>query len=86
MDSELLAILACPKCRGSLTPVERSTEQPMEQPTVQKDTQGLSCPACSLVYPILEGIPVLLIEEAIAESDWPKYSRHITSPCQAASW
>ena len=58
MDPALLAILACPKCRGSLKPVER------------EDAKGLSCPACSLIYPIEEGIPVLLIEEGIAEQDW----------------
>jgi uncharacterized protein YbaR (Trm112 family) len=58
MDPALLAILACPKCRNSLDPVK------------QGDAQGLSCPTCSLVYPIEEGIPVLLIEEAIAEPDW----------------
>ena len=58
MDPALLAILACPKCRGFLKPVK------------QEDAEGLSCSACSLIYPIEDGIPVLLIEEGIAEPDW----------------
>jgi hypothetical protein len=70
MDPTLLAILACPKCRNSLELVK------------QEDAEGLSCPACSLVYPIDEGIPVLLIEEGIAEPDWTagKRSRRAESP------
>jgi uncharacterized protein YbaR (Trm112 family) len=68
MDSALLAILACPKCRGSLNPVK------------QDDSEGLSCLACSLIYPIEEGIPVLLIEEGIAEAEWPRRSQHADSP------
>jgi len=70
MDPALLAILACPKCRDSLTPVK------------QEAAEGLSCPACSLVYPIEEGIPVLLIEEGIAEADWAagKRSRRAEAP------
>ena len=64
MDPELLAILACPKCRGSLTPVK------------EENREGLSCPACALIYPILEGIPVLLIEEGIAEEDWARRSQN----------
>jgi len=39
MDPDLLAILACPKCRGSL--------ELLEPPTLQEDAEGLSCPACS---------------------------------------
>ena len=66
MDPELLAILACPKCRSSL----ESVKQPARPPVQPEDVHGLSCPACSLIYPIEEGIPVLLVEEGIAEADW----------------
>ena len=58
MDPTLLAILACPKCRGELELVSRESRE------------GLSCQACALVYPIEEDIPVLLIEEAIARKNW----------------
>lgn len=50
MDEELLEILACPKCKGSL----RLTPEESE----------LRCEACRLSYRIDDGIPVLLIEEA----------------------
>ena len=72
MDPELLAILACPKCRGSL--------ELLEPPTQQEDAEGLSCPTCSLVYPIIEGIPVLLVEEGIAVADWARRSERAASP------
>lgn len=55
---DILDILACPKCRGALALVARG------------ECNGLDCPACSVVYPVKEGIPVLLVEEAIAKQDW----------------
>lgn len=54
VDPRLMEILCCPAeregkpCHGDLT----------EQP------DGLFCPACSLLYPIVDGIPVMLVEEA----------------------
>ena len=54
MDLDLLHILACPKCRNPFLPEEK----------------GFFCAACDLVYPIVDGIPVLLIEEAVPHSQW----------------
>jgi uncharacterized protein YbaR (Trm112 family) len=51
ISKELLGILACPKCKGDI----RLTE--MED--------GLVCDACKLLYPIRDGIPVMLIDEAL---------------------
>lgn len=50
ISQELLDILACPLCKGALEP----------------DPAGarLICPACALAYPVREGIPVMLPEEA----------------------
>jgi len=48
---ELLEILACPKCKGDI----RLTE----------NGDGLICEKCKLLYPIRDGIPVMLIDEAI---------------------
>ncbi|MDR2162031.1 MAG: Trm112 family protein [Desulfovibrio sp.] len=59
MDSELLRILACPKCRGDLLPLRRG-----------ETLCGLSCRACRLVYPVEDDIPVLLLEEAIPQDRW----------------
>ncbi|OQX18330.1 MAG: hypothetical protein BWK76_07800 [Desulfobulbaceae bacterium A2] len=50
LNPELLAILACPKCK-----------QPVRL-TNEKD--GLVCDQCRLVYEIRNDIPVMLIEEA----------------------
>ncbi len=50
ITKELLEILACPKCKGSLT------QTPSED--------GLICSVCRLIYPIHEDIPMLLIEGA----------------------
>jgi uncharacterized protein YbaR (Trm112 family) len=50
MDPKLLEILVCPTCKGPL--VHR------------KEAQELICKACRLAYPIRDGIPVMLEEEA----------------------
>ena len=50
LSEELLAILACPACKGAL----RHT---MGVPV-------LDCPACRLRYPVRDGIPVLLVNES----------------------
>lgn len=47
---QLLAILVCPKCKGSLE--YRETEP------------ALVCGACRLRYPVRDDIPIMLIDEA----------------------
>jgi uncharacterized protein len=47
---ELLAILACPRCKGEIEPMS--------------DGSSLVCRACRLKYPVVDGIPLMLIEEA----------------------
>jgi uncharacterized protein YbaR (Trm112 family) len=61
MDPELLRILACPRCRGSLVPL-----------FCGEILNGLSCAACQVVYPVEDGIPVLLLEEAVPQDKWAK--------------
>ena len=51
INTELLAILACPKCKGEI------------QLTSKED--GLICQTCRVKYPIKDDIPVMLIDEAI---------------------
>lgn len=55
MDDDILAVLACPKCRGPL----------------KRASSGLACAPCRALYPIIDDIPVLLIEEALPLSDAP---------------
>lgn len=50
MDSKLLDILACPLCKGPLQ--------------YQRGQQLLICRADRLAYPIRDGIPIMLEEEA----------------------
>jgi uncharacterized protein YbaR (Trm112 family) len=49
IDPDLLRILVCPACRGELRPPA---------------PRGLECSACGRVYPVRDGIPVMLVEEA----------------------
>lgn len=59
LSKEVVEILRCPKCRGALVEIV--------QPA------GLHCRGCDLLYPVLDGIPDLLIEDArpFHESDPP---------------
>ncbi len=55
IDPQLLEILACPLCK---TDVKLTADQ-----------KGLKCVKCHRVYPIKEGIPVMIIEEASLEPE-----------------
>jgi hypothetical protein len=50
IPKDLMAILVCPKCRAPVTQ--------------QDDTLRCTAPGCGLIYPIRDGIPVMLVEEA----------------------
>ena len=50
MDSKLLEILVCPLCKGPLA--------------WKKDAGELVCKADRLAFPVKDGIPVMLEEEA----------------------
>ena len=47
IDKELLEILICPACKGS----------------VEYKDNKIVCLGCGLRYPVRDGIPVMLIEE-----------------------
>jgi len=55
VDPRLLEILACPMCRTEviLTP----------------DGSGLVCRSCRRRYPIVDDIPVMLVEEATVQPE-----------------
>ena len=55
MDAKLLDILVCPLCKGPLL--------------YRKSENELICKADRLVFPIRDGIPVMLIDEAEAVDD-----------------
>ena len=54
MKKDLVAILACPVCKGEL---ELSVEEEKGQEVV---TGSLYCPRCDVRYPIVDTIPNLL--------------------------
>jgi Uncharacterized conserved protein len=56
MNEELLGLLACPQCHGGLS--------------LLPGKDGLWCPACAVVYPVREDIPVMLVEEAAPLDKW----------------
>jgi len=55
LSPELLEILRCPKCKSEVV--------------VKEDQSALKCTnaECSLVYPVRDDIPVMLIDEATVE-------------------
>jgi uncharacterized protein len=54
IPQELLDILVCPVCK---------------KPLVQKETgESLKCGECHRVYPVRDGIPILLVDEAVIEA------------------
>lgn len=50
IDKELLDILACPACKGDIL--------------YDQENEKLICQKCGRRYPIRDGIPVMLIDEA----------------------
>jgi hypothetical protein len=50
IDPQLKEILVCPQCHGDLLEDEAQSK--------------LRCQGCGLAYPVRDGIPVMLIDEA----------------------
>ncbi len=50
LSKQLLELIRCPKCRAELT------EEPAD---------SLTCTGCGLVYPVRDGVPILLVDEAV---------------------
>ncbi|MDR1857422.1 MAG: glycine cleavage system protein H [Desulfovibrio sp.] len=65
---EMLKILACPRCIGSLQ-------------TLSEDgvATGFACENCSVVYPIRDDIPVMLIDESVPRKDWDAGVRQVSA-------
>lgn len=48
VDQKLLELLACPACQGDVK--------------LEKGKKSIQCTLCQRVYPIIDGIPVLLAD------------------------
>lgn len=55
MDNRLIELLVCPLCKGPLTMRRDEEQHPV----------GLACAADRLLFPIRDGIPVMLESEAL---------------------
>jgi uncharacterized protein YbaR (Trm112 family) len=58
LDPKLLEIIVCPQCHGDLLPVETAADDPAVSGELV--CQG----SCGYAYPVRDGIPVLLVDEA----------------------
>ncbi|MEE1929312.1 Trm112 family protein [Streptomyces sp. TRM 70351] len=65
LEAGLLEILACPACHAPLRE-EAAPQAPEETGTDTAPDGELVCAgdACGLAYPVRDGIPVLLVDEA----------------------
>jgi len=54
IDEKLLSILACPACDS--------------RPPVRLEENRLVCTECRRAYPIRDGIPIMLVDEATFEA------------------
>ncbi len=50
LNPTLIDILACPKCKGKLD--------------LRPDGSAFTCPACKLLYAVVDDIPNFIVEEA----------------------
>ncbi len=50
LPQDLIDIVACPKCKQKVT--------------LKDDESGFVCDKCKLLYPVVDGLPNFLIEEA----------------------
>jgi len=50
MDKKQIEMVVCPECNGKLS--------------YEKASQQLICENCEIAFPVKDGIPVMLIEEA----------------------
>ena len=59
LDSQLMEIVRCPACLGTFADPAEQGDSPEE----------LRCTGCGNVYPVRNGVPVLLVDEARRPAD-----------------
>ncbi|HVF51367.1 MAG TPA: Trm112 family protein [Pyrinomonadaceae bacterium] len=57
IGEEQLKIMICPECKGRVE--------------LKEDGSGIKCVACRRVYPVRDGIPAMVAEEATIEDEEP---------------
>ena len=74
LDHRLIDLLVCPVCKGPLT---------MHRDELMRPTE-LACPADRLAFPIRDGIPVMLENQARSLDGPPAPAASAPSPLSAA--
>ena len=59
ISPELLEMLVCPQCKAALEVRKGGTPEAIT---------GLKCTACQRLYPVRDGIPIMLVDEATREA------------------
>lgn len=65
VHDKLLEVLVCPACKGALTAqrwqgdASAQAANPSASPVL-----SLDCPRCRLRYPVVDDIPVMLVDQA----------------------
>ncbi|MDQ2709774.1 MAG: Trm112 family protein [Actinomycetota bacterium] len=62
LDPRLLEILACPS--PDRAPLRVGT-------AADPDAEALTCTSCGREYPVVDGVPVLLLDEAVLPGEGP---------------
>lgn len=65
IDPALLEIVVCPDCRSALEVGPVATTGAAATAGAAPGGVEMTCQGCGLVYPVRDGIPVLLVDEAV---------------------
>jgi hypothetical protein len=58
LDRQLLEMVRCPACLGTFADLEADAGSDLTEPS------ELTCTGCGAAYPVRNGVPVLLVDEA----------------------
>lgn len=63
VHDKLLEVLVCPACKGPLAAQRAGVDAPGEG-SAPGPLLALDCPRCRLRYPVVDDIPVMLVDQA----------------------
>lgn len=64
VHDKLLEVLVCPACKGPLTAQRWQGDDAAAAGGAVPPVLSLDCPRCRLRYPIVDDIPVMLVDQA----------------------